>query len=207
MREVAQLAATDVNLFNQDACVSSRYQYVEATTEQADRYCELLVDELAKDRFCGPGTGPGPDRALRDNIDGLRFLEPEVRVFGDYSGRGTVIRSEEPIEFYPDRKTVNVVPVKSIVDAIQFANVATQTVGVYPHERSAEVRDGLMLAGAQRMVPLGHAIGGPRMPHDAFYTLHRMVRWVVDEAPPIQEPGYLRPLVSESRPEPAALEN
>lgn len=200
MRKVANLAATDVNLYNQDACVSSRYQYCEATTEQADRYAEMLLEELAKERFFGPAKGPGPGRELKDAIDGLRFLEPEVRVFGDHSGRGTVIRSPEPVEFYPDRKTVNIVPVDHIKDSVVFANVATQTVGVYPSERKPEVRDELMIRGVQRVVPLGYAIAGPHTPHDAMYPLHRLVRWVVDETVPAQEPSYLTPIEPEAVP-------
>ena len=39
---------------------------------------------------------------LRDEIDGLRDMEPHYRVWGGYEGRGLVIRSEEPVEFHPD---------------------------------------------------------------------------------------------------------
>ena len=53
-------------------------------------------------------------------------------MWGRFDGRGIVIRSEQPVDFYPDRKVVNVVPVRSLRDAVRFANVATQTVGVYP---------------------------------------------------------------------------
>ena len=93
-----------------------------------------------------------------------------------------MIRSEQPVDFYPDRKVVNVVPVASLRDAVQYANVATQTVGVYPAARKAEVRDALVSAGVQRVVTLGKALGpGPGLPHDGFYPLHRFVRWVNDE--------------------------
>jgi hypothetical protein len=103
-------------------------------------------------------------------------------VWGKFDGRGIVIRSQEPVEFYPDGKVVNVVPVKSLLDAVRFANVATQTVGVYPATRKKEVRDALASAGVQRVVTLGKAIGPPAgLAHDGFYPLHRFVRWVNDE--------------------------
>jgi hypothetical protein len=124
------------------------------------------------------------------------------RLFGDHSGRGMVIRSEEPVDFYPDRKTVNVVPVARLTDAIAFANVATQTVGVFPYGRKAEVRDGLMDRGVQRIVPLGHAIGGPHVPHDAMYMMHRLVKWVVDETAPAEVPGF-HARIAQPEPEPA----
>jgi hypothetical protein len=76
---------------------------------------------------------------------------------------------------------VNVVTVSSLEAAAKFMNVATQTVGVDPPERKAQLRDRLVAAGAQRVVPLGFAMGGPSVPHDGMYQMHRMVKWVVDE--------------------------
>jgi len=74
------------------------------------------------------------------------------------------------------------VPVPSLADAVRFANVATQTVGVYPPERKASLRDVLASSGVQRVVSLGRALGpAPGLPHDGFYPLHRFVRWVNDE--------------------------
>jgi hypothetical protein len=62
-------------------------------------------------------------------------------------------------------------------------NVATQTVGVYPAQRKVGLRDALCAGGAQRVTTLG--AGGARpsfgRPHDGFYPLNRMVRWVADE--------------------------
>jgi hypothetical protein len=63
--------------------------------------------------------------------------------------------------------------------------VATQTVGVYPPARKAELRDRLACAGVQRIVSLGAAFGlatgGHGLPHDGFFPLARLMRWVSDE--------------------------
>jgi hypothetical protein len=119
---------------------------------------------------------------LREEIEALRSLAPEFRVWGDFTGRGLVVRSEEPVDFYPDGKIVNVVPVPSLREAVGFANVATQTVGVYPPTRKRELRNHLASAGAQRVVSLGQAMAeSAGLPHDGFMPLHRMVRWVNDE--------------------------
>jgi Acyl-CoA reductase (LuxC) len=182
LAEVARLAGDDSTPYNQGACVSSRIQYVEGTPEQIDSYCTLLQQQLGVERPRCAAVGQAVTSELREQIEALRDLEPDYRVWGRFDGRGIVIRSEEPVDFYPDRKVVNVVPVPSLREAVRFANVATQTVGVFPASRKAEVRDALASAGVQRVVTLGKALGpGPGLPHDGFYPLHRFVRWVNDE--------------------------
>jgi hypothetical protein len=61
-------------------------------------------------------------------------------------------------------------------------NVATQTIGIYPPERKAMLRDRIASAGGQRVVRLGsawrHVMGGP---HDAMYPLQRFIHWMSDE--------------------------
>ena len=67
-------------------------------------------------------------------------------------------------------------------DAVRYVNVATQTIGVYPYERKAQLRDRLAGAGAQRLCRLGtanaHVLGSP---HDAMYPLQRFVHWMGDD--------------------------
>ncbi len=182
LREVAAAAATDATLYNQSACVASRFQYIEGSVEDVDRYCEILQQEMGVERATCSVFGPKVSAELREEIDSLRGLEPMFRVWGSYDGKGLVIRSDEPVDFYPDGKIVNVVRVKSLVEATKYANVATQTVGVYPSSRKAEIRDLLASAGTQRVVALGKAMGGmPGLSHDGFFPLHRFVRWVNDE--------------------------
>jgi hypothetical protein len=182
LADVAERAAGDATIMNQQACASSRVQFVEGTVEQVDRYCALLQQRLGIERPTASAIGhplPGP---LRDEIDGLRDMQPHYRVWGGYEGRGLVIRSEEPVEFHPDGRVVNVVPVPSLAAAVAQANVATQTVGVWPPQRKAELRDALAAAGVQRVVVLGHAVAFEAgLSHDGFYPLHRFVRWVNDE--------------------------
>jgi hypothetical protein len=182
LAEVADQAAQDVAVYNQDACVAPRHIFVEADVEQVDELCARLYERLGVDRELGTAVGPKPPSDVRDAVDGLRWLEPDYRVWGDYDGRGLVVRSPEPVDFHPTNKTVNVVPVGAMVDAAAFATVATQTVGVYPPHRKAEVRDRLAGAGVQRIVTLGNALRGTMgNPQDGMYPLHRMVNWVADD--------------------------
>jgi hypothetical protein len=180
-REVADLAAADVMTLSQEACVASRFLYVEGDLDRVDRFCEQLQGSIAALAAASSDTRP-LDMELREQIEALRMLADEYRVWGKTDGCGCVIRSEEPVEFHPINKTANVVRVTSLDDAVKYVNVATQTVGFYPFHRMADYRDRLASAGAQRVVHLGEAgrstIGNP---HDAMYPLHRFVHWMVHE--------------------------
>lgn len=182
--DIARRGAADVVAFNQDACSCARFQFVEGSIDEADRYCEALVAAMGEDSRYGSGPdGPVPVAALLDELDMLSNLEPVFRVFGRGDGRGMVIRSSEPVSFNPGGKLVNVVAVDRLADAIQHVTVATQSVGVHPPARIAQVRDGLSSAGAQRIVGLGNINTGKfgGLPHDGGWPLHRMMHWVVTE--------------------------
>jgi hypothetical protein len=182
LAEAAEAAATDATFFNQAACVASRFQFVEGPVENADRFAEALCERMGVAREFSSAGGPKVDAELREEIEVLRGLDDDYRVWGGYDGHGLVIRSPEPVEFHPDGKVVNVVPVPSLADAVRYAGVATQTVGVYPAARKAELRDALASAGVQRVVSLGMAGGmPPGLSHDGFYPLQRLMRWVNDE--------------------------
>ena len=185
MARVAKLNASDVDMLGQEACVSSRFTFIEADPEEADRYCKLHADALRVQKDTDLAEPRPLDMELKEQIDTLRMMDDEYAVFGKSDGRGVAIRSEEPVDFHPLRKTSNVVCVKSLDDAMKYVTVATQTVGVYPFERMPELRDKLASCGVQRVVRLGEA--GPSAignPHDAMYPLHRFVHWMANEDGP-----------------------
>jgi hypothetical protein len=102
-------------------------------------------------------------------------------VWGSYED-GVVIRSDDPVDFHPEGKVVNVVPIGSLDDVLQHVNVATQTIGIYPTSLASTMRDRLAARGMQRIVPLGEVLDAiPGLPHDGFYPLNRFVRWLVDD--------------------------
>ncbi len=182
LEAVADLAAADATLVEQQACASSRFQFVEGSAEDVDRYCALLQQRMGTQRPTTSVAGRPLPSELREEIEGLRGMEDFYRVWGDYAGSGVVVRSEDPVDFHPDFRTVNVIPVADLSEGVAFANVATQTVGVYPSERKAALRDSLAAMGVQRVVKLGSAGGVETgLPHDGFMPLARFVRWVNDE--------------------------
>ncbi len=181
--ESASRAATDVALYNQSACASSRFIYIEADAEddRLNAWCRRLAEELAVDRPYSDGSGVPVPAPIREQVEMCRTLNDEYAVWGDFE-HGVVIRSEDPVEFHPEGKVVNVVVVENLEDAFAHVNVATQTIGIYPPEQSPAWRDRLAARGMQRMVPLGEVVDHlPGMPHDGFFPLHRFVRWMVDD--------------------------
>ncbi len=180
--EAAERGAIDATVMDQQACTSSRFQFVEGTVEQVDAYCEALHRQMAVERPFASACGRPLRGAIKEEIDALRDLAPHYRVFGKTDGSGIVIRSTEPVDFHPDGRVVNVVPVQNLEDAINQANVATQTVGVFPASRKVGLRNALAARGVQRIVTLGSAanidIG---LPHDGFLPFQRYMRWVNDE--------------------------
>lgn len=183
MRASAAAAADDASLFNQEVCAASRFVYAEGDRDDLARWCELLVSELGVERDLADAVVPTLLPAdARAEVEVLRSMSPAYEVFGAADGTGLVILSEDPVGFHPSAKTVNVVRVASLHDALEYVNVATQTVGIFPPVRAAELRDPLAAHGMQRLVPLGEVLNvAPGYPHDGFFALHRFVKWLVDE--------------------------
>ncbi len=181
MDEAAELAATDIMILGQEACVCSRYQFVEGDVADVDRFCAKLHARIAAKAAASGDVRP-LDMDMREQIESLMMMDDEYGVWGRTDGKGIVIRSDEPVDFHPINKTANVVRVDSLDDAVKYINVATQTVGFYPFDRMPTYRDRLASGGAQRIVHLGEA--GPSTignPHDAMYALHRFVHWMAHE--------------------------
>jgi hypothetical protein len=182
MKESAAKAATDVALYNQSACASSRFIYAEGEPDDLVEWCRLLAEELGIDRPLSDGAGVAVPGEVREAVSALEFLEPEYRTFGSLR-TGVVVLSAEPVDFHPEGKVVNVVCVPTLDDAIRNVSVATQTIGIYPASRAEALRDQLAAAGMQRLVALGAVASKiPGVPHDGFYPLQRLVRWLVDDA-------------------------
>ncbi len=185
LANVATHAAADVLAFNQDACACARFQFVEGTDKEIDAFCRALQREMGKDTRYGDGpNGPVPPKEAVDELDMLDMLAPIYQVYGKADGSGIVVRSTEPVGFSPSGKIINVVQVENLTDALPHVTVATQTCGVYPLERSVELRDALSGAGVQRVVRLGSHLGGAfgGLPHDGGWPLHRMMHWVACDA-------------------------
>jgi Acyl-CoA reductase (LuxC) len=181
MNRVAEAAAADLMMLNQEACAASRFQFIEGPEDKVDAFCAKFQRCIA-DRAAASGDIRPLSLDLKEQVEALMMMDDEYGVWGKTDGKGLVIRSDAPVDFHPINKIANVVRVDSLGDAMKWVNVATQTVGFYPTQRMAEYRDLLGAGGAQRVCHLGEA--GPSTvgnPWDGMYPLHRFVHWMVHE--------------------------
>jgi hypothetical protein len=179
--DVAERVAEDATVYNQDACLASRFVFIEGEPDQIEGFCETLAGRLPIDREFASAQAPPLPADIRDEVEVMATMG-DLKTWGRYDGRGLVILSDRPVDFHPTNKTVNVVMVDSLHDAVRYINVATQTIGVYPWHRKSDLRDRIASAGGQRVCRVGtanmHIPGGP---HDAMFALQRFVHWMADD--------------------------
>lgn len=181
LADVVERVAADTTVFNQEACLASRFVFLEGDREQAETFCAGLAERLGVERLFGSAVAPLPPQEVRDEIEVMAAMGDEITMFGGF-GRGLVLLSDDPVDFQPTNKISNVVRVDSLDDAVRHVNVATQTIGVYPFDRKAALRDRLAGAGAQRLCRIGTANGHVAgSPHDAMFPLQRLVAWMSDD--------------------------
>ena len=179
--QAAERAAQDITVFNQEACLASRFIFIEGDEPEVGYFCSRLADRLSLDRTFASAKAPALPVEMREQIEMLDAIG-EAKVWGRPDGSGMVVLTDRPVDFHPSNKTSNVVMVDKLEDAIRFVNVATQTIGVWPPERKEPLRDRIAAAGGQRICRLGtanlHVAGGP---HDAMFALQRFVKFISED--------------------------
>lgn len=200
LEEAGTRLAADFGGINQVGCVNARVVYVLSGTDadglaRANQLGRAAYGALLK-LPAGFSTKPKSyDRDLKSHVDAVRLQDSWYEVIGGEEGEGAVIVSQlpEPVDFavkLADR-TVNIVPVDTIGDALAAFNSFTQTVGVYPESLKDALLDIIPLFGAQRIVSLGYATAGSAaMPQDGIEPLRRMGKWIVNEK---SDPEKVRP--------------
>jgi hypothetical protein len=190
--QVARRLALDVGGANQEGCVSARVVYVESGTDAAGIERLNRLGALTFKALQGlPNTistpHPAFSEALKDEIDGLRVMGNEFRIYGGRANEGAIIVSQEdePVDFSQllACRVANLVPIDDIETAVKSVNAYTQTIGIYPEALKTRLRDRLACQGGQRLVSLGGAATGQHSfeRQDAIESVRRMVKWVVEE--------------------------
>jgi hypothetical protein len=191
MDRTASLLARDFGGFNQVGCGSSRIAYVISGTDadaikRVNEFGKKTVAALRALPTSLSSPHPSFDRQLRDEIAGIRYSDA-FRIIGCKDNEGGVIVSQiaEPVEFHDrlDCRVINIVPVDSVEQAVDFITVHTQTISTYPPELKTVLRDPCMLNGGQRVTDLGCSLfeGVAAYPHDGVEIIRRMARWGVTE--------------------------
>ena len=191
MRDVAQRAAIDIGVANQEGCANARVIYVLSGTDDpglanANKLGQMIYRELiALPPFIS--TPPlYPDRDLFEHLETSRMTDDFYRVFGGEQREGAIVVSkfDEPVDYSPmlSGRVANIVPVDTIDQVTRAVNAYTQTIGIYPESLKRQLRDILPLFGAQRLTSLGYACSvAVAMPQDAIEPIRRMCKWIVDE--------------------------
>jgi len=194
LQETAKRIAADVGTGNQTACSSCRVVYVESGSLDEGIACLQELGRLTYEAMLALpaelSTKPkNYDPQLRSDVDALRLSEDWYTVIGGLAGEGAVIVSHtsDPVDFFAalaDR-TVNLVPVDSLDEALGHVDAYTQTVGIFPDNLMDEIGHRAALHGGQRLVSLGYAFNGPGLvgPQDGIEPLRRMCKWIVKEIP------------------------
>jgi hypothetical protein len=179
--DVAERVAADTTVFNQEACLASRFVFIEGDRDQVEGFCAALAGRLAVDRDFASAEAPALPSEIRGEVEVMTAMG-DIETWGSVDGSGLVVLSDAPVDFHPTNKTSNVVMVDSLEDAVRYVNVATQTIGVFPWDRKTALRDRLASAGGQRVCRVGTANSHvPGSPHDAMFALNRFVHWMGDD--------------------------
>jgi Acyl-CoA reductase (LuxC) len=155
MDEVAERLALDTTVFNQEACLASRFVFVEGEQPQIEVFCAKLADRLAVDRDYASAVAQPLSSDVREEVEVMSAMG-ELKSWGGFDGRGLVILSDTPVNFHPSNKTSNIVMVNSLDDAIRCVNVATQTIGIYPVRTKGAAAGPPGCRGCAAVVPLGN---------------------------------------------------
>jgi Acyl-CoA reductase (LuxC) len=187
LRAAAGLAAADVLVWNQRACIASLVHYVEAGREgsgedDADRWAAALREALAEaDRLAPAAPSPAAlgqiERMRRGSLIGGRWHW----VGGPgREARAAVVVAPGAFELgsHPLSRVVIVRRVARLDDALALLHRGISTAGVYPEPRRLALRDAVAARGVSNVVPLGHAERAfAGMPHDGMRVLADLVEW------------------------------
>ena len=58
MADVAERVAADTTVFNQEACLASRFVFIEGEPDQIEEFCAQLAERLAVDRDFASAEAP-----------------------------------------------------------------------------------------------------------------------------------------------------
>ena len=179
----ARLAAADVLVWNQRACIASLVHYVEAEDDDAaDGWAAALRDALTDADRLAPAA-PSPvalgqiARMRRGSLIGARWYW----VGGPgRDARAAVVVAPGPFDLasHPLSRVVIVRRVARLDEAVALLHRGVSTVGVHPEPRRLGMRDAIAAHGVSNVVPLGRAERGfAGMPHDGMRVLSELVEW------------------------------
>ncbi len=178
LKDAAFSAAQDIVLHDQKACFSPKIAFVEGN---ADRYCESLalgLSEISK-RF--PKGYVSMDE--RSTVADTRSICTIIgdKVIRSPSTDWTIILTKKPTRKmqHPLSRTIFIVAVNNLNEALKFINKNTMVVGFSSKETLLNYRDSVTLQGAERTTLLGSmSFLPPGFTSEGTYPISNLVRWV-----------------------------
>ena len=67
--QVAERVAADTTVFNQEACLASRFVFIEGDRSEVEQFCAELAGRLAVDRDFAAASGPALPSEIRDEVE------------------------------------------------------------------------------------------------------------------------------------------
>jgi long-chain-fatty-acyl-CoA reductase len=175
-------AALDAAAYDQEACFSLQEIYV--PKDSVDDCVAGLRSGLETFESRVPRRNLGLDGDAHVQRARLEAQAEGWTVVADERTQWTIVVTDGVVALddHPLGRMVYVHPYTSLDEVLGTMTRDVQTVGVEPWDRVWDVADQVVLAGADRVVPLGRmARFRPGFIHDGFHPMRRMVRWVVLE--------------------------
>lgn len=190
LEEVAEKAAYDVSLFDQQGCLSPHLFYVEeGGAIGSEGFAEALANAMAELEKRLPRGRISPEEAgailqLRGSYEFKEIAGKKVIVYAGERMAWTVIYEADPT-FLPSclNRTVRVKPVEDIfrvLDLVAPFGPYLSAVGVaVSPDRLVPLADGLGRLGVSRICPIGRMQHPPiRWHHDGRFQILDLLRWV-----------------------------
>jgi hypothetical protein len=184
LRTAARLAAADVVVWNQRACIASLVHYVEGREgdDAAERWAAALRDALADADRVAPAA---PSGAALGQIERMRRGSLIGAHWHWVGGPGRAARAAvvvAPAAFdlalHPLSRVVIVRRVARLDEALAHLHRGVSTAGIHPESSRLALRDAVAARGVSNVVPLGHAERAfASMPHDGMRVLADLVEW------------------------------
>jgi len=188
VEEIAEKAALDASIWDQQGCLSPQAVYVERGGEVTpQKFAEKLYEkmvELERDLPLGKLTFEEKSN-LRETLDNYEFKEAmgDAKIYSSEGGVGGTVIYEEGADFEPTClfRTIKVVPIndfKEIEDIVDIDKDHLQTFGLEAEkDRIESISDKLAFTGFDRISKLGE-MGFPKAgsSHDGRYGLRDLLR-------------------------------
>ncbi len=178
MQKAAMALAGDTTTHDQQACHSPQVVFIEGET---DKFCTKLATELTNFAKLYPRGGESIDRqSERSHLRMMQELSGN-KVYHPGNHDWTIIVTNDFVSTAqsPLGRTLFVIPVNSLSDAVKYADKYTMVAAFSDRDNLNKYRNELAMQGVDRLTDVGRMGLLPAdTPHEGRYDLSRLVKFV-----------------------------